>query len=61
MGKATYVQAGKKLDYPNGTEKTIKNCFYFRNSAYNTDEHGNSSFTKFFRAIELWKFCDIMI
>ena len=23
MGKATYVQAGKKLDYPNGTGKTI--------------------------------------
>ena len=23
MAKATYVQAGKKLDYPNGTGKTI--------------------------------------
>lgn len=42
-------------------EKTIKNCFYFRNSAYTTDEHGNSSFTKFFGVIDLWQFCDIMI
>ena len=42
-------------------EKTIKNCFYFQNSAYNTDEHGNSSSTKFFRVIDLWQFCDTMI
>lgn len=42
-------------------EKTIKNCFYFRNSAYTTDEHGNFSSTKFFRVIDLWQFCDIII
>ena len=29
--------------------------------AYNTDEYGNSNSTKFFRDIELWQFCDIMI
>ena len=35
-----------------GMELKIK-CCHFQNSAYNTDERGNSSSTKFFRAIEL--------
>ena len=44
---------------------TSKKCFYFRNPAYTTDGRGNFSgkfsSTKFFRAIELWRFCVIMI
>ena len=47
--------------YYHTPEKTIKNCFYFRNPAYTTDERGNAISTNFFRTIELRRFCDTMV